>query len=55
MCHSYGQKHKLKEQLLRDAATRSEARTQQGPETLDGVDVDFAKTIAIIICKLYLL
>src|SRR5947209_5204762 len=35
--------------VLRDTAVRTQPGTQQRPEALNGVDVDFAKTVAILI------
>src|SRR4051812_1949249 len=49
--------HKLEEAeverqlVLRDAAVRAQPGAQQRPEALDGVDVDFAETITVLVAR----
>src|SRR5215216_97633 len=38
--------------VLREAPVRAEPGAQQGPETLDGVDVHFAEAIAIFVARI---
>ena len=38
--------------LLRDTAVRTEPGAQQRPEALDGIDVDFAEAIAILVARI---
>src|SRR5947209_558342 len=50
--------HELKEAkierqfVLRDAAVRTQPGTQQRPEAFDGVDVDFAEAVTIVITRI---
>ena len=37
--------------LLRDAAVRAQPGAQQRPEALDGVDVDLAEAVAVLIAR----
>ena len=39
--------------LLRDAAVRAQSPAQQDPETFQRVDVDFAKTVAILVPRIF--
>jgi hypothetical protein len=38
--------------VLRDAAVRAQPGAQQRPEALDGVDVDFAEPVAIVVTRI---
>ena len=39
--------------VLRDAPVRAQPGAQQRPETLDGVDVDLAKTVAVLVAGVF--
>ena len=54
-----GVMHELKEAqverqfLLRNAAMRSQPRAQQGPESLSGINMDFIKTVTVLIAGVF--
>src|SRR5215204_2209517 len=45
----------VRQLFLRDTAMRAEPGAQQGPETLDGVDVHLAEAIAVLVASVFTL
>src|SRR5215203_5478794 len=42
----------IRQLLLRDTPVRAEPRAQQGPETLDGVDVHLAEPVTVFVARI---
>ena len=43
----------VRQLVLRDAAMRAQPGAQQGPETLDGVDVHLAEAVAVLVTGVF--
>src|SRR5215212_7185946 len=51
--HELEEAEVVRQLVLRDAAVRSQPGAQQGPETLDGVDVHLAEPIPVLVAGVF--
>ena len=50
--HELEEAEVVRQLVLRDPAVRAQPGAQQGPETLDGVDVHLAEAVAVLIARI---